>query len=132
MRSSTLLHIAADLTLFVHVLFVAFIVFGLLSIFVGRLFSWRWVRNLWFRIVHVAAIVVVVLQSWAGMVCPLTTLEMWLRSKAGDTVYAGTFIAYWLESILYYRAPPWVFAVAYTLFAALVIASWFWVPPRRR
>jgi hypothetical protein len=45
-------------------------------------------------------------------------------------VYAGSFVAHWLESVLYYQAPGWVFAVAYTVFAALVLASWFWVPPR--
>ena len=73
----------------------------------------------------------VVLQSWFGAICPLTIWEQALREKAGDAVYAGAFIAHWLESILYYRAPNWVFAVVYTLFGALVAASWYWVPPRR-
>jgi hypothetical protein len=122
--------LAADLLLFAHALFVVFVVSGLLMIIAGRLLSWSWVRNPWFRLAHLIAIGVVVLQSWLGQVCPLTIWEMALREQAGDAVYAGSFVAHWLESVLYYQAPGWVFAVAYTVFAALVLASWFWVPPR--
>jgi len=130
MESRVLYLLAADAILFTHVLFVLFVVFGLLLIFAGKLFSWSWVRNPWFRLAHLIAIGVVVLQSWCGAICPLTTWEMALREKAGDAFYAGSFIAHWLETILYYSAPPWVFIVVYTLFGALVLASWFWVRPR--
>lgn len=123
--------IAADLILFVHVLFVAFVVLGLLLILLGRLRGWPWVRNPWFRAAHLAGIGIVVLQSWFGVICPLTTWEMALREKAGAATYAGGFIAHWLESLLFFQAPGWVFALGYTLFGALVAASWFWVRPRR-
>ena len=124
--------LAADAVLLLHVLFVVFVVAGLVRILAGRLMSWAWVRNWWFRVTHLAAIGVVVLQSWLGVICPLTKLEMALRDRAGDTTYAGGFVSHWLETILYYRAPAWVFAVVYTAFGALVLLSWFWVPPRRR
>lgn len=124
--------LAADAVLLLHLLFVVFVVAGLVLILIGRLLSWAWVRNWWFRVTHLAAIGVVVLQSWLGVICPLTKLEMALRERAGDTTYAGGFVSHWLETILYYRAPAWVFAVAYTAFGALVLLSWFWVPPRRR
>ncbi|MDE0362415.1 MAG: DUF2784 domain-containing protein, partial [Rhodospirillaceae bacterium] len=100
-------------------------------ILAGKAFRWAWVRNPWFRLAHLLAIGVVVVQSWFGAICPLTTLEMTLRARAGDTVYPGSFVAHWLEAILYYRAPAWVFAVCYTLFGAVVAGSWFWVSPRR-
>ena len=130
MDAASLYLLAADLILFVHVLFVAFVVLGLVCILIGKPLNWDWVRRRLFRIAHLVAIGIVVLQSWFGMICPLTTWEMALRSKAGDATYAGSFIAHWLEAILYYQAPPWVFAVAYTTFGALVLVSWFWVPPR--
>lgn len=122
--------LAADAVLLFHTLFVAFVVFGLLLIVAGGVLSWRWVRNRRFRILHLVAIGVVVLQAWFGMICPLTTVEMWLRSRAGDAVYQGSFISHWLESILYYEAPAWVFAVCYTAFGALVALSWYLVRPR--
>jgi len=124
--------LAADALLFSHVMFVAFVVFGLLLILIGKVMDWLWVRNLWFRLAHLAAIAVVVLQSWAGVICPLTTWEMALRERAGGATYPGSFVSHWLEVLLYYRAPAWVFAVCYTVFGALVVASWFWVPPRRK
>ena len=123
--------IAADAILFAHSLFVGFVVFGLALIVLGKIYSWAWVRNPWFRYVHLAAISIVVLQSWLGSICPLTTWEMALRQKAGEAVYSGSFVAHWLETILYYRAPEWVFMVAYTIFGMLVAATWYWVRPRR-
>jgi hypothetical protein len=124
--------LAADAVLLLHVLFVAFVIAGLLLILAGRLLSWDWVRNWWFRVIHLGAIGIVVLQAWLGVICPLTRLEMYLRDNAGDTTYAGSFVAHWLEAILYYRAPAWVFAVAYTLFAIAVVMSWVWVRPHGR
>jgi len=115
--------------LVLHVLFVVFVVAGLALIFVGRALSWAWVRNAWFRLVHLLAIGVVVVQSWLGVICPLTSLEMALRARAGDAHYEGALMAHWLESLLYYQAPPWVFAVCYTVFGAVVVGSWFWVRP---
>jgi len=123
--------IAADIILLVHVLIVLFVVFGLLLILAGKIFAWDWVHNFSFRITHLVAIGVVVLQSWLGVVCPLTVWEMNLRARAGDSVYEGSFIAHWVQRLLYYRAEEWVFILLYTLFAVLVVASWYWVRPRR-
>ena len=122
--------LAADALLLGHVVFVLFVVVGLFLILIGKLLDWTWVRNPYFRILHLAAIGVVVMQSWLGVICPLTTWEMALRERAGDITYSGAFIAHWLDAILYYQAPAWVFAVCYTFFGAAVVASWFWVRPR--
>jgi hypothetical protein len=122
--------IAADGLLVLHVLFVLFIAFGLLLVFVGKLLSWQWVRNRWFRLAHLVGIGIVVLQAWFGLICPLTTWEMNLRARAGDAVYEGAFIAHVLNELLYYHAPDWVFVVCYTAFGILVVGSWFWIPPR--
>ena len=127
---STVYVLAADALLILHVLFVGFVIFGLVLILVGKFLGWSWVRNAWFRIAHLAAIGVVVLQSWFGIICPLTIWENALRRRAGEGGYSGTFVSHWLESILYYQAPAWVFAVCYTVFGALVVVSWFWVRPR--
>lgn len=120
----------ADLILTIHVAFVIFVVVGLLLILVGKTMGWSWVRNPWLRAAHLLAIGIVTTQAWAGVICPLTTWEMDLRAKAGDTVYGGSFIAHWLGELLYIEAPLWAFTVAYTLFAGLVVLSWFWVRPR--
>ena len=120
----------ADTILFVHVAFAAFVVLGLALILAGKVFDWSWVRNRCFRTIHALSICIVVIQAWLGVICPLTTWEMAFRSRAGDAVYSSTFISHWLQTILYYDAPPWVFVVCYTVFAALALASWVWVRPR--
>lgn len=127
---NSLYRLAADLVLYLHVSFVVFVIAGLVLIVAGHFAGWPWIRNGWFRIAHLVAIAIVVLQAWLGVLCPLTTLEMWLRSKAGDAVYPGSFIAHWVEQILYYDAPAWVFTLCYTGFGLLVIASWIWIRPR--
>jgi hypothetical protein len=130
MKSQTLYSLVADAILVMHVLFVAFVVLGLILIFVGKFLSWLWVRNPWFRLAHLLGIGVVVLQAWFGVICPLTIWEMDLRSKAGETIYEESFITHWLHELLYYQAPPWVFVTCYTVFGGLVLASWFLVRPR--
>ncbi|WP_432472538.1 DUF2784 domain-containing protein [Amphritea sp. HPY] len=121
----------ADAVLLLHTSFVVFVVAALALIIVGGYRQWRWVRNGWFRIVHLGGIAIVVAQSWAGLLCPLTTLEMWLRGQAGGVQYEGSFIQYWLERVLYYEAPGWVFVVAYTVFGLLVILTWLRFPPKK-
>lgn len=128
--NTELFHILADLVLITHVTFVIFVVGGLLLILIGGALGWRWVRNPWIRAAHLAGIGVVVLQAWLGIVCPLTTLEMHLRERAGDTTYEGTFIAHWLQRILFFDAPTWVFVVVYSLFGLAVIWSWVRLRPR--
>lgn len=120
---------AADIVLFSHVLFVAFVIFGLLIVFAGKAFSWPWVRNPVFRLLHLLSIGIVVVQSWFGVVCPLTTLENLLRRKGGAVTYADTFISHWMQKLLYYDAPNWVFALIYTAFGLLVLAGWYYVRP---
>ncbi len=132
MNAATWYLLAADAVLLLHFLFVAYVVLGLILTFAGKPLRWTWVRNWWFRVSHLAAIGIVVLQAWLGIICPLTTLEMALRREAGDATYTGEFIAHWLNAILYYQAPAWVFALCYTAFGAVVILSWFWVRPKRR
>lgn len=133
MTLSPHLYIAlANTVLVIHAGLVLFIVGALVLTLAGGWRRWDWVRNLWFRVLHLAAIAGVALEAWLGIVCPLTTAELWLRRQAGQAVYEGDFIAFWLRKLLFYEAPPWVFIAAYSAFALLVLLGWVLVPPRRR
>jgi len=120
----------ANGVLLLHVGVVMFILAGLVLILVGGVRQWQWVRNIYFRAVHLLGIAGVAMEAWAGIVCPLTTLEQWLREHAGQTVYEGDFVAFWLRKLLFYHAEPWVFIAAYSAFGLLVVLSWFLVPPK--
>jgi len=122
----------ADVVLTLHFAVVAFVVGGVVLVILGNLAGWRWVNALGFRLVHLAAIAMVVAEAWLGATCPLTRLEMWLRAQARAVTYSSGFIEHWVQRLLYYEAPAWVFALAYTLFGLLVVALWFRFPPRAR
>ncbi|MBE0624596.1 MAG: DUF2784 domain-containing protein [Burkholderiales bacterium] len=130
MTDSLQYQLLANIVLLLHVAIVVFVVGGLVIIIVGNLRAWQWVNACWFRLAHAAAIAVVVMEAWIGAVCPLSSLEMWLRANARATTYAGGFVEHWLQRILYYDAPAWVFTLGYSLFGLLVAATWWYFPPR--
>lgn len=103
-----------------------------MAVWIGNLRRWHWVNSVGFRLTHLAVIAVVVGESWAGITCPLTSLEGWLREQAGIHSYQGGFIEHNLQQLLFFEAPIWVFGWAYTLFALLVLATWWRFPPRDR
>ena len=121
----------ANLILVAHVAYVAVVVFGLALIWVGHWRHWEWTRNFWFRVTHLTMIVVVVLESWFGILCPLTTWEKQLRELAGQESYEGDFVATWFRGILFFDVDTWVFTLCYTLFGTAVILSLWFSPPRR-
>ena len=124
--------LAADLTLIAHAAIVAFVVVGQGLVLAGWMLGWAWPRNVPFRLAHAGVIALVVLESWFGITCPLTWLEFGLRDAAGSPLGAGSFIGYWLQKLIFYDAPSWVFTLTYTSFAAVVAASLVFYPPRRR
>jgi Protein of Unknown function (DUF2784) len=119
--------LAADAILVIHFAFVAFVVGGLALTWLGAMLNWRWVRNLWFRIAHVAAICFVAAEALLGLMCPLTLWEDALRGTAND---AG-FIARWIHRVMFYQLPEWVFTLAYVVFALVVVVTYWLVPPVR-
>ncbi len=122
----------ADAVLLLHAAFIAFVVFGLLGILAGGALRWGWVRNRWFRLMHLGAIALVVAQAWLGIACPLTSLENHLRQRAGQSGYELGFIADRVQRVIFCEAPWWVFAGTYTLFGVLVLVSLWLVPPKWR
>lgn len=129
MRVDLPYQLLADVVLTLHFAVVAFVVGGLVLVIVGNLSNWRWVNRLWFRLAHLGAIMAVVAEAWLGVVCPLTTLEMGMRAKARVTAYRGSFIEHWVQQLLYYDAPAWVFVLGYSLFGLLVVVTWLIFPP---
>jgi len=121
----------ADLIAAAHLALVAFVVLGEAAILAGGWRGWDWVRNRVFRLAHVGVIVVVALEALTGTLCPLTRWEFELREASGEGGRPGTFVGRLIHALLYYDAPPWAFTAAYVAFAALVIATWTLVPPRR-
>lgn len=121
----------ADLIVIVHFAYVLFLIVGLVLTVIGGILRWKFVRNVYFRGIHLAMIVIVVVESWLGITCPLTTWEKNLRSSSGEQSYSGDFLARFAHDWLFFDASPWVFTLLYTLFGSLVFLTWVLFPPRR-
>ena len=118
----------ADALLVVHFLIAGFIVTGLLLTWIGFVFEWRWIRNPWFRYLHLAAIAFVALEALVGVACPLTVWEDALRGGS----HPDGFVIRWVRRLLFYEAPSWVFTSAYVAWTAATLVTLRLVPPRKR
>jgi hypothetical protein len=120
----------ADVLVAIHLAFVAFVIVGQMTILVGIILHWTWVRNFWFRLAHLAAIGFVALEAVFQVDCPLTVWEDQLRRLAGQDISEGSFIGRGIHAILFYDCPPGVLNAAHIAFALLVLATFVLAPPR--
>ena len=118
----------ADVLLVVHFLIAAFIVGGLVLVWIGAACGWRWVRNPWFRYAHLAAIAFVAAEGVLGITCPLTIWEDMLRGH----VRPQSFVGRWVHHALYYEAPEWVFTTLYVVWTFATLTTLRLIKPGTR
>ncbi len=81
----------ADFVLILHLLFIAFVIFGgLLAL-----------RSRWIALAHIPAACWGAYIELTGGLCPLTVMEVGFRRMAGDAGYSGSFIEHYLLPIIY-------------------------------
>ncbi|HZY87747.1 MAG TPA: DUF2784 domain-containing protein [Gemmataceae bacterium] len=122
--------ILADILVVIHFLFVAFVVVGQLLIMIGAPLGWRWTRNFWFRLGHLACIAVVAAEAAANVKCPCTVWEDQLRAAARQPVSEGTFMGRLAHNLLFYDVDAALFPPMHMLFGALVLETFLLFPPR--
>src|SRR5262245_46781850 len=99
----------ADLMAGLHVAYVAVVVFGLALSLVGKALGWGWVGNRWFRLIHLAMIVGVVIRAVIWDDCPLTWWEADLRALAAEQGTTGSRLGLFLHDLIHPTAlPTWV------------------------
>ena len=80
------MRLLVDLVILVHGALIAFML-------VGGLLALRWPRILWF---HIPISLAILALFATGTSCPVTDLEMWLRSRAGLSHYGdGGYIGHY-------------------------------------
>jgi hypothetical protein len=81
----------ADAVLVLHLAFILFVVLGAFLVLRRRSLMW----------LHLPAVIWGALIEFAGWICPLTPLEIWLRAQGGDRGYSGGFIEHYLGALIY-------------------------------
>lgn len=125
-----LCRLSADVIVIVHLVYVLVVVLGLPVTWIGILTKQSWARNFWWRCGHLSMILIVVLEAWAGIVCPLTNWEFWLRELGGQETYRGSFVGNCIHEWLFYDVPHWAMTLIYSGFGLLVLTSFIVAPPR--
>lgn len=117
--------VAGQLVLALHLVVIAFNVAGLMVIPLGARLGWRLVRIRWLRLAHLASLAVVALQAAFGRACFLT---LWQSGLGGGT--EEPLIMRWVNSVIFWPLPLWVFTALYLAVFAYVVALWWVVPPK--
>lgn len=121
----------ADAILALHFAVVVFNVLMPPAILAGAWRDWGWVRHRGLRLLHLGGMAVVALQAALGDLCFLTVWEAELRRDAGQHGSGASFIETLLAEALYVDVPLAVLIPIYLGWAALSLALWWLVPPKR-
>ena len=118
---------AAIAILALHLAIIAFNLAGCVLIPLGAWRGWRWVRGLYWRLAHLLSLAVVAVQALLGRACFLT---IWQGELSGSA-HVQPLIEKWMNRLIYWPWPLWVFAAAYVAVFVYVIALWIYVRPGR-
>ncbi len=125
-----LLSSLANAILLLHVIVISFNVLGLIVIPLGAWRRWAFVRVFWLRALHMGILAVVAVQAVLDRVCFLTVWESDLMRRSGEATSNAPLIQTWVNRLIFWPLPMWVFAVLYVAVCVYVVALWWLVPPR--
>lgn len=102
----------ATAVLFLHALFILWVIFGALVTRSRPILRW----------VHIASLIWGIVTELLLLPCPLTLLENWFESKAGIEPYQGGFLLHYMDKLIYPDISPIVLAVVGVLVCSLNLA----------
>ena len=126
------MHALANVVAALHLGYALFVILGTAAILVGPALGWRWVRNLPFRLLHLAAVYIVLIEEVFHIQCPLNVLQWGLRTASGGPVEATDGIGGILDGLLYRTIPGWALDVLYWSLGVGLLLLLYLVPPRWR
>ncbi|MBH89049.1 MAG: hypothetical protein CMF71_02300 [Magnetovibrio sp.] len=117
----------ADIVLLFHFCIVLFITLGFFLIPIGYKLGWEWVKDRKLRMLHFVMILFVAIEAVLGITCPLTSIEQNLRGIN----QSKSFVAYWIEQIVYWDLPTQFFLFLYCIFLGWTFLVWRLCPPKK-
>jgi hypothetical protein len=116
--------IAADCVIFIHFLWIAFVILGF-PVFLYL--NWpRW------RVFHLLSLIAMVIMQLTHTICPLTHLEAYLKSKGTSArVYPGKFTIETIERLIYFEDLTLEKITYATIIFLVAVVISFWIRPIR-
>jgi len=128
---SLMYEVGAWAILLVHVVIVIFNVAGMIVIPLGAWLGWGFVRLFGWRLIHLLSMAIVALQAIIGEACFLTLWQETLEEQAGHASETTPLLYRWINALLFWPLPLWVFALIYVAALIHVLTMWRLVPPKR-
>src|SRR6266853_3490306 len=114
--ASNFYSVLAISVLFLHALFILWVVFGALLTRSRPILRWM----------HIISLVWGILTELLPWPCPLTVLENWLEAKAGVQPYQGGFLLHYLDKVVYPDISATFLTVAGVIIFSLNLALYGW------
>ncbi|HOO39465.1 MAG TPA: DUF2784 domain-containing protein [Deltaproteobacteria bacterium] len=91
MTGTCIYQVLADGVVILHLFFIVFVILGGMLVLVRPKIIW----------LHIPCVIWGILIELTGGICPLTPLELYLRTKTGESAYTGDFVIHYIEPIIY-------------------------------
>jgi Protein of Unknown function (DUF2784) len=98
----------------------------------GARLGWMWIRNPWFRIAHLVAVLTIVAEDVFHFPCALNVLESSLRADPANMAPAPDAVGGLLDLLLRHTIPGWFLDDMYWTLGAVLLLLMFVLPPRFR
>ena len=115
----------SEIILLLHLLIFLFITLSFILIPIGYFQKWEWVKNKYYRSIHLILMGIISIETILGFMCPLTILENYFR----DDIKVDNKLTEIAHQILYWDLPNYQFIILYILSFSYLIFLWFFFKP---
>ena len=120
--------ILSEIVLLLHFSIFLFMILSFILIPYGYYQNWEWVKNIYFRSIHLILMGIILIETILGFMCPLTILENFLRAdKKIDNIFSKI-----IHQIMYWDFTNYQFIILYLLSLSYIIFLWFSFRPSQK
>ena len=117
--------IFSEIVLLFHFSIFLFMILSFFLIPLGYYQKWEWVKNKYYRLIHLFLMGIIFIETILGFMCPLTILENFLRNN----IEINNKITKIVHQIMYWDLPTYQFIILYLLSLLYLIFLWFFFKP---
>ena len=117
--------IFSEIVLLFHFCIFLFVILSFFLIPLGYSRKWEWVKNKYYRLIHLILMGIIFIETILGFMCPLTILENFLRND----IEINNKITQIIHQVMYWDLPTYQFIILYLLSLLYLIFLWFFFKP---
>ena len=115
----------SEIFLLFHFFIFLFMILSFFLLALGYYQKWEWVKNRYYRLIHLILMGIIFIETILGFMCPLTILENFLRND----IEINNKITQIIHQIMYWDLPTYQFIILYLLSLLYLIFLWFFFKP---